>query len=412
MSAERKLLVEKAEGDHSPLGPSSAERWINCPGSVRLTRHLPDKPSAYAVEGTAAHKVAEECERLGVDALHFLDWTVVVRESGETFGVLVDREMVDAVQEFLDYVDEFNGDSLNESKVRFESLVPGGFGTLDRAKVDTRVVHLFDFKYGQGKEVAAVDNPQLKLLALGFEEDYSWLAPGVEEYVLHIVQPRIGNVSHWPIKRADLLAWGQATVKPRAREALEADAPTLAAGDWCTFCKIRSTCMVRASAVFSAVTDDFTNLDAALADVETLGVQPALTPEQVDRALRVAPQIKAWLSDLETHAVAELSKGHVIGAWKMVEGRANREWAKPDPDIVMALRAAGAKDDDIYKPRQLVGPAVAEKLPCIGKAHPLMKTLVVKPKGKPVLAPGDDPRPALVVDARNEFADLDAGGMS
>ena len=30
---------------HSPVGPSSGERWIHCPGSVLATIHLPDTQS-------------------------------------------------------------------------------------------------------------------------------------------------------------------------------------------------------------------------------------------------------------------------------------------------------------------------------------------------------------------------------
>lgn len=45
---------------HAKLPPSSAERWINCPGSVALSAQLPPPGSSpYADEGTLAHAVAE-----------------------------------------------------------------------------------------------------------------------------------------------------------------------------------------------------------------------------------------------------------------------------------------------------------------------------------------------------------------
>ena len=45
---------------HAKLPPSSAERWINCPGSVALAEQLPPPGSSpYADEGTLAHAVAE-----------------------------------------------------------------------------------------------------------------------------------------------------------------------------------------------------------------------------------------------------------------------------------------------------------------------------------------------------------------
>lgn len=45
--------------NHSLLSPSTAHRWMICPGSVARGMTLPDEPSAYAQEGTIAHALAE-----------------------------------------------------------------------------------------------------------------------------------------------------------------------------------------------------------------------------------------------------------------------------------------------------------------------------------------------------------------
>jgi len=44
---------------HARLSPSSAERWMTCPGSVKLAEGIEDTGSSYAAEGTAAHEMAE-----------------------------------------------------------------------------------------------------------------------------------------------------------------------------------------------------------------------------------------------------------------------------------------------------------------------------------------------------------------
>jgi len=40
---------------HAKLAPSAAHRWLNCPGSIRLTADIPETTSKYAEEGIAAH---------------------------------------------------------------------------------------------------------------------------------------------------------------------------------------------------------------------------------------------------------------------------------------------------------------------------------------------------------------------
>ena len=46
---------------HATFSPSAAERWIACPGSVKLSENCPKTTSKYAEEGTLAHALAEQC---------------------------------------------------------------------------------------------------------------------------------------------------------------------------------------------------------------------------------------------------------------------------------------------------------------------------------------------------------------
>ena len=40
--------------NHVELSASGAHRWMNCPGSIKLSRQVPDKRSVYAAEGSVA----------------------------------------------------------------------------------------------------------------------------------------------------------------------------------------------------------------------------------------------------------------------------------------------------------------------------------------------------------------------
>ena len=56
---------------------------------------------------------------------------------------------------------------LIEQRLDFSCYVPDGFGTGDCLIVADKLLHIIDFKYGQGVLVDAEENPQMMLYALG-----------------------------------------------------------------------------------------------------------------------------------------------------------------------------------------------------------------------------------------------------
>jgi hypothetical protein len=400
-------ILTIADSLHSSLGPSSASRWINCPASVKATADIPNESSVYAMEGTAAHGVAEECDRLQVRAEHFAGWTIRVDRSDGKQDFVCDQEMVDGVNAFLDYVDDLPGISLCEMMVKYTDWVDDGFGTLDRAKVDGTTVHIVDFKYGKGVEVAAHDNSQLKIYAAGFFQEWLWLFPDIENVVLHIVQPRIHHFDSYATTYAKILAWMASEVAPAAKRT-KASRPPFKAGEWCRFCKIRATCMVRASYVVEAVTGEFgelEDLDAAI-DKEPLQVA-TLSNEQIARILPKLGSVESWCKAIKAHAAAEVAAGRAVGGYKLVEGRSNRVWGATEKEVVDACLAGGFVDNEQLFEYKLLSPSQAEKV--LGKRKNILKPLIVKPPGKPALVPGDDARPAMVIDPSEAFDNLDIG---
>jgi hypothetical protein len=392
-----------ADSLHSPLGPSPASRWISCPASIKATAHIPSESSVYAMEGTAAHGVAEECERLGVRADHFLGWTVRVDRTDGKQDFECEQEMVDGVNAFLDYCDDLPGISLCEMMVHYDWWVDDGFGTLDRAKVDGTTLHVADFKYGKGVEVAAHDNTQLKIYTGGFWQDWGWLFPDIKDVVLHIVQPRIHHFDSYPTTLVDILEWMHNVVKPAAKLTKE-HRPPFKAGDWCRFCKIRATCMVKANYVMEAVTGEFEDLDAAI-DKEPLTVA-TLSNEQIARILPKLGSVESWCKAIKAHAAAEVAAARPVGSYKLVEGRSNRAWAPgADSAVHEALRTIGLHPETLDEDPKLLSPTQAEKK--LGKSKDILKPWIVKPRGKATLVPGEDKRPAMVVDLTTEFDNLD-----
>lgn len=365
---------------HSPLGPSSAERWINCPGSVNATRGIADTSSEFAAEGSFAHLIAEMARDQNVPAKTFIGHTDTI----DGYEFTCDKSMADYVQMFIDYVNQFECDEiLNESKVNFDAWVDGGFGTLDAALLNDGTTIIADLKYGKGIKVFAEDNTQLKLYALGILQEHADLYD-IQRFKLCIVQPRLDHIDEWTIEVNELLVWAEETVEPAADEALT-DSAHFAAGKWCQWCKIRATCRTRYAQIKEGLLDEIEDIR----DPDEMG------NDELGEAMDLVPLFRTWANDLEKRVQELVMAGEeVIGsdglAYKMVAGRGARKW-RDQEEAEKAMRNYKIKVGDMFISK-LVSPAQAEKVPSIGKGHPVLKKHVVNVPGKPTLVPGSDPR--------------------
>lgn len=380
---------------HSPLGPSAAERWLNCPGSVNATRGIQDESSIFADEGNFAHDILEKARNENKPGAHY------VGEISECGRFTVNKEMVDAVQYFIDYITQFEADEyLNEQKVKYDAWVDGGFGTLDAALLDDGITIIADFKYGKGIQVAAKDNAQLKLYALAVFQEYGDLYD-IQGFKCAIVQPRLDWIDEWEISLDDLLKWADDVVEPRAAEALT-DTARFKPGPWCAknFCKIRGSCKARADSIKKALLDE----------IGEIRDPNEMSNDDLGEAMDLVPLIKKWAADIEIRVEKLVMDGEkILGVdglpYKLVAGRSMRSW-RDQAAAEKALRNYKIKVGDIWI-RKFISPAQAEKLPQIGKNHVVLQKHVIVKQGKPTLVPGSDKRSAFQ-SSTDEMEDLDA----
>lgn len=379
---------------HALLSASGADRWINCPPSARLEEQFEDTTSDYAREGTLAHEIAELKLRK-----HFIEPI-----STRTFNTRLNKlkkqelyqdEMLGYTDAYLEYVKEIVYGYANkphiaiEARLDFSHIVPDGFGTGDCIIIGGDTLHVIDFKYGKGVSVSAEDNPQMKLYALGAINKYSMLF-AINTVKLVIVQPRLSNISEWEISAADLMAWGE-SIKPVAELAFDGKGE-FKAGDHCRFCRAKAQCRAR--------TDTMTALEAF-----DLKKPPLISDDEVGSILKTAQTLKAWVTDLEEYALKALLSGKEIQGWKAVEGRSNRQFNDLDKAFD-TIKASGIDEALLYERKPITLTAV-EKL--LGKKEftELLSKHVIKPPGKPTLAPETDKRDAITLQtsAKEAFAD-------
>ena len=369
-------------GKHAILSASSSERWINCPPSARLCENYPDKGSDYAAEGTDAHTLCEFRlkQALGLpakDPIEDLGWyNEEMEECAAAYTAYV-MELVEAAKQ--------SGSTptvLIEQRVDFSRWVESGFGTADCIVIADRILNIVDYKHGQGVEVSAVDNSQMKLYALGALEIIDYLYD-IEEIQMTIFQPRKGNVSVFRISREALLEWADGELTRQAQLAFEGKGD-FCCGEWCRFCKAKAECRERAEA----------NLALARYEFQS----PALLDdEEIADILGKVDALTAWASDVKEYALQQAISGKEWTGWKLVEGRSNRKYTS---EAVVAATVEGAGFDP-YE-RKVLGVTAMQKLLGKTRFEELLAPYIEKPQGKPTLVPESDKRPAMNT-AKNDF---------
>lgn len=368
---------------HALLSASSASRWLNCPKSVRLTEDIPDgESSSFAAEGTLAHAIAEDYLREYATGKGRTVEDYVVPERFKGNPLFYDG-MYQDVTPYLEYVvSTFEGKSRVatldiEARLDFSKYVPSGFGTGDAVIIDNGTLEICDLKFGKGVLVEAENNPQIMLYGLGALHAYDYIFD-IRNVKMTIVQPRLDHVASFVLSADELRDWGNNTVSPIAKLAYNGQGDQKA-GEWCRWCKIKATCKARAEKQGQTV--------AMMAEAE-------LTDDQICQILTASAEIKAWLSDIESHTVQRLSDGETLPGWKLVEGRSNRKIKEPEA-LAEKLLNCGVDAARIYKPQELQSLTALEK--AVGKArfNELCGEYVYKPQGKATLVPESDKRPAL-----------------
>lgn len=229
---------------HAILQPSSAARWVACPGSVKLEALYPeDTESEKAREGTAAHWALAEV----------LNGRAVAEGQLTDDGFMLTREMCEAAESLLRHVQALCAEHGEQPNFRVEQRVviprvhAECWGTPDVALYfsNARRVYCLDFKYGHGF-VEVFENWQLVAYLAGLLD--LWQIDGLADQSTSVVgtidQPRSfhrdGPRREWRVMASDLRPLIN-RLSHAAHEAMGED-PKLRVNPECDNCKARHAC--------------------------------------------------------------------------------------------------------------------------------------------------------------------------
>lgn len=337
---------------HALLSPSSAHRWLVCPGSVEANRAKPRTSNEHALLGTTAHSLLEVCQRLEEDPAGYVG-SVVDKET----GITVTEEMAEAVNYALEYVNDLVAANPGAQVLIERPVYPGLllglkkdllWGTPDiQVLLPTELVTI-DYKHGVGVAVDVKDNPQIKLYHAGGM--HAAPAGRYRRYRSVVIQPRLPRrhpVQEHTLTAKQLSTWIDEEVRPVIPIALSDAAPRVA-GEHCRFCYASGNCEAQMGQKLEKAAREFTE------EPKDLG------PKRIAELLEMADAVEIAINDLRAHATALVHAGKRIPGWEKDWTKPRKVWADEETVIKIAKKL-GLTPRDIYTV-SLLSPSALDKL--------------------------------------------------
>jgi hypothetical protein len=414
---------------HAGTGPSGAERWMNCTGSLGMTRRFletlsPAQAEAFAGassaarQGTTAHAAAEAEASVVLGTISaeeaaatLLELTIMPEVEDEAY----DAEMGEFITEYVDLVKQYHdADRTVMLEQTVEAVVPltgnhEGEVYIVRGSADCIALPVSsdpdlvvaDLKYGDGVHVDAEHNPQIRIYGLGalsqlVDPEGNLITP-VESITYHIVQPRLGGIKTWTEPIADLIAWRDEVLAPALTAALygpEEGATLTPSDEACQWCPVRGACPALAEQRMTAAADLFdVVVEAEFADGP--GSFPETESLDDARLGELLTQINGLVDlqkDLKEEAQRRLHRGTQVPGFKLVGYTPPRKWTEQaqtaldpehcDPDLRETI--------ELLWKHSLITPKQA--LAIMAEAAEELDGLYETPDKRPIIAPEGDRR--------------------
>lgn len=366
---------------HALLSPSSSERWLNCPGSVRLSEKYPNEDSIHSWRGTVLHDLVEKQladESLPGPGTEFKCPTTPAIVYELTAD---DLDMVDAcVDKVREYQAGF-GEVFTEIKLDMQFFIREGSGTTDVLLIVPCVgMWVIDHKFGYN--YVSPMSTQLACYAIAAYEKFGseYLIPE-DNINTVILQPATSG----PLEEEHLWDWGTlCQLRTDLHEAGErawigAPVAEFKAGDWCKYCPAKPECPVLREESRKRVDDVFGPSAEERAE--------AMSPEEIAAELNMVPALLEYADAIVKRAnKMAIEQGVKIPGRKLVQGRkGDRKWSD-EKKVEATLRKKKVKVSDMYS-QKLKTPAQMEKVTDID-----LSAFITQSPGKVTLVPESDKR--------------------
>lgn len=403
--------------EHSKISPSGLYKILNCPGCLRQCEGLVSKSSTYSMDGSIVHDLNKICLIRNAEPDEYLgywgwynkkDATGVQAEKPTESSLLrvipITEKEVESSRVYLEAIRASraahpSAEFKVEEKMDMSWIYPGMKGTGDHLLIEFMGVLIVD-DYKNGFHKVEVDwNPQFLAYALGA------LGPNndnaVEEVVLRVIQPNgmhhRGPVRSQKLSVKEVYKWKDEVLLPGIERTKDPEAP-LIPGDWCTFCEASRQFKCPKQLALSVDTMFGTKIDLAEEMLPDPPDPKTLNRVRMDKVLKVAGMMKAWITAAEEEAYRrlEINDPDAPVNFKLVDGAlSDRKWAD-EKEVVKTFKGVEVfQEPKIKSPAQLEKELVKIKMKPDERKKMIDPLLAERKRGKPVMVPATDPRPAV-----------------
>lgn len=377
---------------HALFSPSSAHRWMTCPGSLVLSEGERDTGNSASAEGTFLHDCMQKHLEKGVPLSEF-------NLNEEQLSILTEcARHVSSIDRIFEAY---------EIKVSFGKQVgqldEEAFGTSDVVLVyqqeEETICRIIDYKFGRNA-VNPKENTQGYLYMLGMMSYLQDLGFEIDIFEFEILQPRTsGGLSNgvYTVVADALNGWAD-----KAREACKnvekayADHKVIPIKAWnenylnatdagCEYCRAAHKCPALKKMM------DETVGTGALSDSQIADFFDNVEEDDLADRLAKVPMLKRYIEALETEAMARALEGNIPEGFRLIEGRqGNRRWSDKQT-VIAEMKSLGMSEYDFMQ-TDLKSPAQMEKaLITAGnsrdEARDIIANLVDRNPPKPSLVP-------------------------
>jgi hypothetical protein len=307
------------------ISPSCFKRYMLCPAAARAESLMPKSESSQAADkGTYAHAIAA-AELKNRYSLHYINKINI------DYSLLSTDEQ-ESVKIYIEYIDNIWKDLVTNARcmlsigyevnVKLDHILSGMSGTVDAYIYQDKenVLHIFDYKHGNGVKVDVINNPQLELYALGLIEN---MQINPESIYLHIVQPRMNNIEfiHYTLEELESKI---PIYKQAAALAMSEFAPRVPSLEACQFCRAKPVC----GALHNKYKEVIKVLEKPIANI---------SKEEVANVFENKDLVKKFLDSVEKYIKEDILQGSNDWNYKLVNGTSRRYVIKDELEKIENL---------------------------------------------------------------------------